>query len=183
MTLNTRQISPADYAGRQRFPRISPGSEQVSRSTTGSSTSLSPQNSPVVSPAVSPHISVVRVLIAGDHAALRSCLKTMLELDPQISVVGEAADDGEMIKMAQRVRPDVVLVDLDMNCCDCGYDALMEIREARLANSVVALSIHDCEEQRTAAQKAGVNQFLEKGVPYKQLISAIRTAANANSQR
>jgi AmiR/NasT family two-component response regulator len=172
MTLNTRQISPADYAGRQRFPRTSTGGEHKSKSGTSSVTSVSPQNSPVVSPTV----SVVRVLIAGDHTALRSCLKTMLELDPQISVVGEAADDCEMIKMAQRVRPDVVLVDLDMHCCD-EFDALAEITEGKLANSVVALSIHNGEAQRTAAQRAGVNLFLEKGVPYKQLISAIRTAA------
>ncbi len=176
MTLNTRQISPAEYAGRQRFPRISIGGETKSRSGASSVTSVSPQNSPVVSPTVSPQLSAVRVLIAGDHATLRSCLKTMLELDPQISVVGEAADDCEMIKMAYRMRPDVVLVDLDMHCCD-DFDALTEIKEGNLANSVVALSIHDGEADRTAAQRAGVNLFLEKGVPYKQLISAIRTAA------
>jgi CheY-like chemotaxis protein len=176
MTLNTRQISPADYAGRQRFPRTSTGGENVSKSGTAAISSVSPQNSPVVSPTSSPQISVVRVLIAGDHTALRSCLKTMLELDPQISVVGEAADDCEMIKMAYRVRPDVVLVDLDMHCCD-EFDALSEITEGKLANSVVGLSIHDGEAQRTAAQQAGVNLLLEKGVPYKQLISAIRTAA------
>lgn len=170
MTLNTRQISPADYAGRQRFPRIAGPSETIQR--TGS-----PITSPQSSPTASPQISVVRVLIAGDHAALRSCLKTMLELDPQITVVGEAADDCEMIKMATRVHPDVVLVDLDMHCCN-EFDALSEITEARLARSVVALSIHSGEAQRSAAQRAGVNQFLEKGVPYKQLISAIRTAAN-----
>lgn len=175
MTLNTRQISPADYAGRQRFPRITAGGETISKS--GSSiNSVSTQNSSVVSPSASPQISVVRVLIAGDHATLRSCLKTMLELDPQITVVGEAADDCEMIKMATRVRPDVVLVDLDMHCCN-EFDALAEITEGKLASSVVALSIHSGEAQRSAAQRAGVNLFLEKGVPYKQLITAIRTAA------
>lgn len=171
MTLNTRPISPAEYAGRHRYQRISPGGETVSRSTVPSS----PQTSPAASPNSSPQISLVRVLIAGDHAALRSCLKTMLELDPQISVVGEAADDCEMIKMAYRVQPDVVLVDLDMHCCD-EYGALQEIAEGKLAGSVVALSIHDGEAQRAAAQRAGVNLFLEKGVPYKQLISAIRSA-------
>jgi DNA-binding NarL/FixJ family response regulator len=101
----------------------------------------------------------------------------MLELDPQISVVGEASDDCEMIKVAHRVRPDVVLVDLDMHCCD-DFDALAEITENNLASSIVALSIHDGEAQRTAAQRAGVGLFLEKGVPYKQLINAIRTAAD-----
>jgi DNA-binding NarL/FixJ family response regulator len=170
MTLNTRQISPADYAGRQRFPRIATGGDTIQRS--GSSIA-----NPQASPTSSPQISVVRVLIAGDHATLRSCLKTMLELDPQITVVGEAADDCEKIKMATRVHPDVVLVDLDMHCCN-EFDALAEIAEGKLAKSVVALSIHSGEAQRSAAQRAGVNLFLEKGVPYKQLISAIRTAAS-----
>ena len=121
--------------------------------------------------------SQIRVLIAGDHDCLRSSLKTMLELDPRIRVVGEAADDCEAIKLARRVRPDVVLIDLDMRCCD-KYDALAEITQQRLANSVVGLSIHDEAGERAEAQAAGVNLFLEKGVPYKQLISAIRLAAS-----
>jgi DNA-binding NarL/FixJ family response regulator len=131
---------------------------------------------PPVSHASGP-ASQIRVLIAGDHDCLRSSLKTMLELDPRIRVVGEAADDCETIKLAQRVRPDVVLIDLDMRCCD-KYDALAEITQRRLANSVVGLSIHDQAGERAEAQAAGVNLFLEKGVPYKQLISAIRLAAS-----
>jgi two-component system nitrate/nitrite response regulator NarL len=119
----------------------------------------------------------IRVLIAGDHDCLRSSLKTMLELDPRIRVVGEAADDCEAIKLARRVRPDVVLIDLDMRCCD-KYDALAEITQQHLANSVVGLSIHDEAGERAEAQAAGVNLFLEKGVPYKQLINAVRLAAS-----
>jgi chemotaxis response regulator CheB len=172
MTLNTRPISPADYAGRQRFPRVAGGEN----STRVVSTQIPTVTAPTATSQPSTQQSMVRVLIAGNHAALRSCLKTMLELDPQITVVGEAADDCEMIKMAHRVRPDVVLVDLDMHCCD-DYDALAEVTEGQLASSIVALSIHDGEAQRAAARKAGVNLFLEKGVPYKQLINAIRTVA------
>lgn len=124
----------------------------------------------------------IRVVIAGDHDCLRSSLKTMLELDPRIKVVGEAADDCETIKLARKVRPDVVLVDLDMRCCD-KYDALAEITQQRLANSVVGLSIHDEARERADAQAAGVNVFLEKGVPYKQLINAIRLAASTAPPR
>jgi DNA-binding NarL/FixJ family response regulator len=103
----------------------------------------------------------------------------MLELDPQISVVGEASDDCELVKMAQRVRPDVILMDIDRRCCD-SFDAVAEITQRRMAHSVVALTIHDDAEERAEAQRAGINLFLEKGVPYKQLISAVRLAA-ANS--
>jgi DNA-binding NarL/FixJ family response regulator len=105
----------------------------------------------------------------------------MLELDPQICVVGEAADDCELVKMANRVRPDVVLIDIDRRCCD-SFDAVAEIMQGRLTSSVVALTIHDDAEERAEAQRAGVYLFLEKGVPYKQLISAVRLAA-ANSSK
>jgi CheY-like chemotaxis protein len=176
MTLNTRPISPADYAGRQRFPRTAGGENSSRAVSTSVQAQIPTVTAPLAASQPSTQQNVVRVLIAGSHAALRSCLKTMLELDPQINVVGEATDDCEMIKMSHRVRPDVVLVDLDMHCCD-DYDALAEITEGKLASSIVALSIHDGEAQRAAAQKAGVSLFLEKGVPYKQLISAIRTVA------
>jgi DNA-binding NarL/FixJ family response regulator len=163
MTLNARPISTPDYVARRRFVRIAPQSES--------------HPVPYSSPAVSP----VRVLIAGDHPTLRSCLKTMLELDPQICVVGEAADDCELVKMANRVRPDVVLIDIDRRCCD-SFDAVAEIMQDRLTSSVVALTIHDDAEERAEAQRAGVNLFLEKGVPYKQLISAVRLAAVNSSK-
>jgi two-component system nitrate/nitrite response regulator NarL len=104
----------------------------------------------------------------------------MLELDPRIQVVGEAADDCETIKMARKLRPDVVLMDLDMRCCD-DYEAIAEITNRQLASAIVALTIHDDQTERSLAQAAGVDLFLEKGVPYKQLISAVRLAA-ANKQ-
>ncbi len=123
MTLNVRPISTHDSAKR-RFVKIAPQSE--------------PHAVTITSPSYAP----VRVLIAGDHPTLRSCLKTMLELDPQICVVGEASDDCELVKMAQRVRPDVILIDIDRRCCD-SFDALAEITQGRMALSVVALTIHD----------------------------------------
>jgi DNA-binding NarL/FixJ family response regulator len=163
MTLNARQVSTPDYVSKRRFVRIAPQSESHPATLS------------------SPAITTVRVLIAGDHPTLRSCLKTMLELDPQISVVGEASDDCEMVKLAQRVRPDVILMDIDRRCCD-SFDAVAEITQRRMAQSVVALTIHDDAEERAEAQRAGINLFLEKGVPYKQLISAVRLAA-ANSTK
>ena len=123
----------------------------------------------------------VRVLIAGDQSCLRSSLKTMLELDPRIQVIGEATDDCETIKMARKLRPDVLLIDLDMACCD-QLEAISEITNKRLASSIVALTIHSGEWERKAAISAGADVLLEKGVPYRQLIKAVRLGA-ANSQK
>src|SRR5436305_13950803 len=99
MTLNARHATP-DYAAKRRFVRIVPQSDSHSATLS------------------SPATSTVRVLIAGDPPTLRSWLKTMLELDPQISVVGEASDDCEMVKVAQRLRPDVICMDIDRRGCD-----------------------------------------------------------------
>ena len=157
MMLAQNLVAPMDYPGSHRFARIASQYEYMPQVTPG----------------------VIRVLIAGDHACLRASLKTMLELDPRIRVVGEAADDCETIKAARKLRPDVLLIDLDMKCCD-HLDALREITQRKLAQSVVALSIHDDQEGRAEAQAAGANVILEKGVPYRQLINAIRLAS-ANS--
>jgi DNA-binding NarL/FixJ family response regulator len=164
MSINARPIPTRDYSARRRLVKFSPHGEALTISA------------PAVSPPVAPTAKPVRVLIAGDHATLRACLKTMLELDPDITVVGEASDDCELVKMAYRVQPDVVLLDLDMRCCD-NYEAVAEITERNLTSSVVALTIHDDEIERAHAEKAGVKLFLEKGVPYRQLISAVRSEA------
>ena len=159
--LNTRH-SPAhiDFVASQRFARL------VSQYDY-----LSPSSPPST-----------RVLIAGDHECLRSSLKTMLELDPSIQVVGEAADDCETIKMARKLRPDVLLIDLDMRCCD-KFEAVAEINRRKLAPYIIALTIHNDERERAEGQQAGVNIFLEKGVPYKQLIKAVRSAPTDTQNR
>lgn len=119
----------------------------------------------------------VRVLVAGDHPSLRSSLRTVLEMDPRITVIGEASDDCEMVKMSKRLKPDVVLMDLDMRCCD-SFEAVSEISKRKLAGTIIGLTIHDDNTERAAAQKAGVTYFLEKGVSLRQMADTIRKAAS-----
>jgi DNA-binding NarL/FixJ family response regulator len=150
-----------------------PTSQHVARLAELYDTALS------ASPGTTPE--TLRVLVSGDHSCLRASLKTMLELDPRIRVVGEAGDECETIKMARKLRPDVLLIDLDMPCGD-GLEAISEIANKKLASSIVALTIHCGEQECKAAIAAGTDVLLEKGVPYRQLIKAVRLGA-VNSRK
>ncbi len=118
----------------------------------------------------------IRVLIADDVPCMRESLRTVLSLDPSLEIVAEAADGAEAVKLAAHLRPDVVLVDLEMPCCD-GYEATQELTERRLCGAVVALSIHSDAASRARARAAGASMFLPKGTPMGPLVSAIQCAA------
>lgn len=122
----------------------------------------------------------IRVLIADDLACMRDSLRTVLSLDPDIEVVGEAADGAEAVKLAAYLLPDVVIVDLEMPCCD-GYECTTELTERNLTRSVVALTIHSDPISRARARAAGARMFLPKGTPIRQLISAIHRAADVHT--
>src|SRR5687768_3538091 len=111
----------------------------------------------------------IRLLIADDLACMRESLRTVFSLDPAFEIVGEACDGAEAVKLAAHLRPDVVLVDLEMPCCD-GYEAIRELSERNLSGAVVALTIHSDAVSRARARAAGANMFLPKGTPITQLV-------------
>jgi CheY-like chemotaxis protein len=118
----------------------------------------------------------IRVLIADDVPCMRESLRTVLSLDPSLEIVGEAGDGSEAVKLAAHLKPDVVLVDLEMPCCD-GYIATQELTERNLCSAVVVLSIHSDPDNRARARAAGASVFLPKGTPIGPLVSAIQRAA------
>jgi DNA-binding NarL/FixJ family response regulator len=122
----------------------------------------------------------IRVLIADDLACMRESLRTVLSLDADIEVVGEAADGAEAVKLAAHLQPDVVLVDLEMPCCD-GYECTAELTERNLTRAVVVLTIHSDPTSRARARAAGARMVLPKGTPIRQLLTALRTAADVRS--
>jgi DNA-binding NarL/FixJ family response regulator len=118
---------------------------------------------------------VIRVLIADDHAVVRQGLRTFLELQPEIEVVGEAADGEEAVAAAVRLAPDVVLMDLVMPRLD-GAEAIRRIRERGLAARVVVLTTFLDDDKLFAAVRAGAAGYLLKDVQPQELVGAIRSA-------
>ncbi len=117
----------------------------------------------------------VRVLLADDHPAVRSGLRLLLESDPGIEVVGEAADGAAAIGGARALRPDVVLMDLRMPGTD-GIAATRAVVGARLAE-VLVLTTFDLDEYVFGALQAGAAGFLLKSADAATLVDAVHRVA------
>jgi NarL family two-component system response regulator LiaR len=117
----------------------------------------------------------IRVLIADDHAVVREGLRTFLDLQDGIEVVGEAGDGEEAIREAERLQPDVVLIDLVMPRLD-GVQAMRRLRErVPKARTVVLTSFLD-DEHLLPAMRAGAAGYLLKSVQPQELARAVRAA-------
>ncbi|HYH90773.1 MAG TPA: response regulator transcription factor [Solirubrobacteraceae bacterium] len=118
---------------------------------------------------------MIRVLIADDHAVVRQGLRTFLDLQADIDVVGEAADGEEAVTAAQEHAPDVILLDLAMPVLD-GIGALRRLRETTPAARVIVLTSFGEDERLFTALRAGATGYLLKDVEPAELVRAIRTA-------
>jgi NarL family two-component system response regulator LiaR len=118
---------------------------------------------------------VIRVLIADDHAVVRQGLRTFLDLQADIDVVGEAADGEEAVAAAQEHPPDVILLDLAMPVLD-GIGALRQLRDTVPASRVIVLTSFGEDERLFTALRAGATGYLLKDVEPAELVRAIRTA-------
>ncbi|PGH51081.1 MULTISPECIES: response regulator transcription factor [Streptomyces] len=116
----------------------------------------------------------IRVLLVDDHQVVRRGLRTFLEVQEDIEVVGEAADGDEGIARAEELRPDVVLMDVKMPGTD-GIEALRKLRE--LENPARVLVVTSFTEQRTVvpALRAGASGYVYKDVDPDALAGAIRS--------
>lgn len=117
----------------------------------------------------------IRVIVADDHPVVRDGLVAMLETQDDLRVVGEAADGRELVARAAELRPDVVLLDLEMPHLD-GVGALREIRAARPDARAVVFTAYDTDERILAALRAGAAGYLLKGAPRDEVFRAIRVA-------
>ncbi|HEV8687760.1 MAG TPA: response regulator transcription factor [Gaiellaceae bacterium] len=123
---------------------------------------------------------MIRVLIVDDHAVVRRGLRTFLELQDEIEVVGEAEDGDEAVAAVEELAPDVVLMDLMMPRAD-GIEAIRQVRERRPATRVIALTSFLDDDKLFPAVRAGAAGYLLKDVQPQELVSAIRTVHGGES--
>jgi len=124
---------------------------------------------------------MIRVLLADDQALVRAGFRLILGAEPDIDVVGEAADGREAVALARRVEPDVVLMDIRMPEVD-GIEATRQIaRPAGGGPAVLVLTTFDLDAYVYEALRAGASGFLLKDAPEEQLVMGIRVVADGGS--
>jgi DNA-binding NarL/FixJ family response regulator len=117
----------------------------------------------------------IRVLVVDDHAVVREGLRGFLELQDGIEVAGEAADGHEAVEAAERLAPDVILMDLVMPNLD-GLAAMRILRERLPSTRVIVLTSFFDDEQLMPALRAGAAGYLLKNAPPHELARAVRAA-------
>ncbi|WP_299569706.1 response regulator transcription factor [uncultured Williamsia sp.] len=125
-------------------------------------------------------IDPIRVVVADDQAIIRDAVAAMLDLQPDIDVVGTAADGAELVTLVRETTPDVVLTDLRMPGVD-GAEATRQIGESHPGLPVVVLTTFDDDASVFAALDAGAVGYLTKDADRHELAGAIRTAAAGQS--
>src|SRR6185436_7123027 len=122
----------------------------------------------------------IRILLADDHPVVRDGLAAMLSTQPDFAVAGEAGTGAEAVDLAARLRPDVVLMDLEMPGLD-GIEAIRRLRAADPSIQVVVLTAFDTDERIFGALQAGAQGYLLKGAPRAEIFAAIRTVSSGKA--
>ena len=115
----------------------------------------------------------IGVLLVDDRPTVRRGLRMWLEVEPEVSVVGEAADGEEAVSLAEKLRPDVVLMDVKMPGMD-GIEATGKLQAVDPCIAVVILSLYDDIDTRARARHAGAAAFVAKHRIKPELLVTIR---------
>jgi DNA-binding NarL/FixJ family response regulator len=117
--------------------------------------------------------SSIRLLIADDHALVRSGLRSMLEREPGFEIIGEAEDGREAVELCRSLRPDLILMDVRMPRMD-GLEATRTIKQESPEIGVLMVTMHENPDYMLEAIKAGAAGYVLKDAPLDELISAAR---------
>ncbi len=122
----------------------------------------------------------IRVLLADDERLVRAGFRMILKTEPDHDVVGEAADGSEVVWLAKRLEPDVILLDLEMPEVD-GVATLERLREAGSEARAIVFTAYDTDERILRSLRAGARGYLLKGASRAEIFDAIRTVYSGGS--
>jgi DNA-binding NarL/FixJ family response regulator len=123
----------------------------------------------------------VKILIADDYPAFREFLKSFVAKMPEMCIAGEATDGEEAVQLAGHLKPDLVLMDIEMPRMD-GPEATRQIKARSAPTKVVLLSALADEARSKSAADCGADGFLAKGTSVREMITALRQVATHSSQ-
>ncbi|MET0695289.1 MAG: response regulator transcription factor [Propionibacteriaceae bacterium] len=123
---------------------------------------------------------MISLLIVDDHPVVRDGLRGMFSADPRFEVLGEAGDGAEAITAAERLQPDVILMDLRMPKTD-GVAAIKELTKRGVSARVVVLTTYDSDGDVLPAIQAGATGYLLKDAPKEELFRAVEAAAQGKA--
>ena len=119
---------------------------------------------------------MIRVLIVDDHAVVRAGLRMLLESEPDLEIVGEGETGADAVRLAQTLKPDVILMDVSMPVLD-GIEATRKIKIEQSTAAVLALTIHEGQAYFFEMLKAGASGYVPKRTAPEDLLKAIRVVA------
>lgn len=122
----------------------------------------------------------IRILVADDHPVVRDGLTAILSTQPDFQVVGEAGTGAEVVRHATTLKPDVILLDLEMPDLD-GVEALTQLRQVYPEARAIVFTAFDTDERILGAVQAGAQGYLLKGVPRDELFKAVRIVHSGGS--
>ncbi|MEU1489528.1 response regulator transcription factor [Streptomyces sp. NPDC005776] len=122
----------------------------------------------------------LRVILADDHTVMRAGLVALLSSEPTVEIIGEAGDGREAVRLVERLRPDVALLDLRMPVLD-GVGATLEIVAGEAPTRVLILTTYDTDADIERGVEAGATGYLLKDATREQLVEAIHSASRGET--
>ncbi|MEO9480532.1 MAG: response regulator transcription factor [Maribacter dokdonensis] len=117
---------------------------------------------------------ITRIVLADDHALVRDGIRSLLETESDLQVIGEASNGKEAIDLVAEVNPDILIIDIRMPVMN-GIDAVAELTQSKSSVKTIILSMHDSEEYILKSISSGANGYLLKDTDKSEFIKAIHT--------
>ncbi|MBO8164274.1 MAG: response regulator transcription factor [Brevibacillus sp.] len=126
------------------------------------------------------HVAGISIVLIDDHKLFREGIKRILEMEPDMRVVGEGADGEDAVRLAEQCSPDVILMDINMPNVN-GVSATESVMEASPRSRIIILSIHDDEGYVYRTLRSGASGYLLKEMEADDLVEAVRVVANGGA--